>query len=142
MPSRLRDTRTENLTEEEFLEEEALQARAAIRRTMRDLARTSGQFVRPRQAFGAHPWISTGVIIGVSAVVGLLVYEAFFREKDQEPRESRHSHDAAYSNAGRVGGWAKPVLRALAALTGVVVKVVVPLASADPESTRLKSRHR
>src|SRR5258706_1965561 len=68
------------LTESQYLEKQAAEARAAIEKVVGDIKHALGSTVDPRQWTKQYPWIATGTAIGAGFAAGYFLTP---RDRDQ-----------------------------------------------------------
>src|SRR5258706_1085239 len=75
-------TKAPALTEAQYLEKQAAEARAAIEKVVGDIKRALGSTVDPRQWTKQYPWIATGTAIGAGFAAGY-----FLTPRDRDEAE-------------------------------------------------------
>ena len=75
-------TKAPALTEAQYLEKQAAEARAAIEKVVGDIKRALGSTVDPRQWTKQYPWIATGTAVGAGFAAGY-----FLTPRDRDEAE-------------------------------------------------------
>ncbi len=137
------DREPEDLSESEYLHGEARHARVAMHRTLDDLRRAGRQLTHPRQTFKEHPWVSTGVLVVIGALLGLTAYGLFFRAPAVKRSGWVHLRNGRFGPPRRRRGIIRTALRAMTWLGGNLAMLKALGSTSeyeDPESYESKLR--
>jgi hypothetical protein len=113
-----------------------------MRRTVREIKHAGAQLAHPAQTFRQHPWIASGVVIGVGALLGLGVYELFFKEPKKKTRKFPMAVVFTDTDSRQTGSRiAKPVLSVVTSLAGKFMKVFMKDSDDEPDE-QTNHRHK